>query len=158
MSVSTFAEHMTTCVRSVEKALPRPKQLVLTSKSPQDMAIIANRWQRRDRRKWTDKYRGKDRNVKKDASMLREWVPRAIAEMIFVYIFRLTHKSRDSFQYQCSYCPKRFPHVSLLKIHERVHTGEKPFQCKDCGQCFGSQSSLIKHNRWNLCGWSISIA
>ena len=71
MSVSTFAEHMTTCVRSVEKALPRPKQLVLTSKSPQDMAIIANRWQRRDRRKWTDKYRGKDRNVKKDASVKR---------------------------------------------------------------------------------------
>jgi len=60
---------------------------------------------------------------------------------------RLTHMARESFLYQCSYCPKRFPHVSLLKIHERVHTGEKPFQCKDCGQCFGSQSSLIKHNR-----------
>lgn len=58
-----------------------------------------------------------------------------------------THQPAESFQYACTYCPKRFPHVSLLNIHQRTHTGEKPFQCKDCGQCFGSQSSLIKHNR-----------
>eukprot|EP00092_Neocalanus_flemingeri_P020777 GFUD01022513.1.p1 GENE.GFUD01022513.1~~GFUD01022513.1.p1 ORF type:complete len:752 (+),score=238.67 GFUD01022513.1:33-2288(+) len=60
---------------------------------------------------------------------------------------RRSHQPTSSFPYACTYCPKRFPHVSLLQIHERVHTGEKPFQCNDCGQCFGSQSSLIKHNR-----------
>jgi len=60
---------------------------------------------------------------------------------------RRSHMPSSSFPYSCNYCPKRFPHVSLLQIHERVHTGEKPFQCNDCGQCFGSQSSLIKHNR-----------
>jgi len=60
---------------------------------------------------------------------------------------RRSHMPTSSFAYSCSYCSKRFPHVSLLLIHERVHTGEKPFQCNDCGQCFGSQSSLIKHNR-----------
>jgi len=60
---------------------------------------------------------------------------------------RRSHMPASSFPYSCNFCPKRFPHVSLLQIHERVHTGEKPFQCNDCGQCFGSQSSLIKHNR-----------
>ena len=60
---------------------------------------------------------------------------------------RRSHMPTSSFAYSCTFCPKRFPHVSLLQIHERVHTGEKPFQCNDCGQCFGSQSSLIKHNR-----------
>jgi len=60
---------------------------------------------------------------------------------------RRSHQPTSTFPYACTYCPKRFPHVSLLQIHERVHTGEKPFQCNDCGQCFGSQSSLIKHNR-----------
>ena len=61
---------------------------------------------------------------------------------------RRCHQPVETFQYQCSFCTKRFPHVSLLNIHLRVHTGEKPFQCIDCGQCFGSQSSLIKHNRY----------
>jgi KRAB domain-containing zinc finger protein len=60
---------------------------------------------------------------------------------------RRCHASSEGHPYSCSYCNKRFPHVSLLNIHARVHTGEKPFQCNDCGQCFGSQSSLIKHNR-----------
>jgi len=49
--------------------------------------------------------------------------------------------------FPCSYCHKQFAHVSLLNIHERIHTNEKPFQCIDCGQCFGSQSSLIKHTQ-----------
>ena len=57
------------------------------------------------------------------------------------------HLSSAAHPYHCSHCPKRFPHASLLTLHTRVHTGEKPFQCIDCGQCFGSQSSLIKHNR-----------
>jgi DNA-directed RNA polymerase subunit RPC12/RpoP len=60
---------------------------------------------------------------------------------------RRIHQPVETFHYRCNFCPKRFPHVSLLNIHERVHTGEKPYQCMDCGQCFGSQSSLIKHNR-----------
>ena len=33
------------------------------------------------------------------------------------------HVSSSAHPYSCPYCPKKFPHVSLLKIHERVHTG-----------------------------------
>ena len=49
--------------------------------------------------------------------------------------------------FPCPYCQKQFARASLLKIHKRIHTKEKPFQCIECGQCFGSQSSLIKHTQ-----------
>jgi len=60
---------------------------------------------------------------------------------------RRSHVPQEEYRYKCPVCDKRFPHASILAIHKRVHTGEKPFKCKDCGQSFGSQSSLIKHNR-----------
>ena len=75
-----------------------------------------------------------------------------------------------SLAYSCTFCPKRFPRGSLLQIHKRIHTGEKPFECKVCGQCFGSQSSLIKHTenmhtpeeqmpyKCNVCGKTFSKA
>ncbi|KFD48971.1 hypothetical protein M513_10123 [Trichuris suis] len=47
----------------------------------------------------------------------------------------------------CGYCDRSYPFLSLLRAHERKHTGEKPFQCAYCTKCFAQRSGLAIHER-----------
>ena len=39
---------------------------------------------------------------------------------------------KDNKGHSCKTCGKAFPSKSKLIIHERVHTGEKPYHCDIC--------------------------
>lgn len=47
--------------------------------------------------------------------------------------------------HQCETCGKSFFASSALKIHRRLHSGEKPYRCEECGKNFRQWGDLKYH-------------
>ncbi|KAF7651440.1 hypothetical protein LDENG_00111150 [Lucifuga dentata] len=55
-------------------------------------------------------------------------------------------------RFSCADCEKSFKFQSLLKAHERIHTGEQPFLCSQCGRRFSFKQSLERHKQTHKVG------
>ncbi|XP_070690742.1 zinc finger protein 184-like [Pempheris klunzingeri] len=58
----------------------------------------------------------------------------------------VTHaKKGGKTQLKCGYCGQIFKFLSQFIIHQRIHTGERPFKCPECGKGFSKNSNLNLH-------------
>lgn len=54
-------------------------------------------------------------------------------------------KRRGKTHLKCSYCGHISKFLSQFIIHQRIHTGERPFKCPECGRGFSKNSNLNLH-------------
>lgn len=53
--------------------------------------------------------------------------------------------SRTGQKSTCPYCHRMFDTQARLANHERIHTGQKPFECSTCGKRFNAKTSIQWH-------------
>ncbi|XP_061676943.1 zinc finger protein 62 homolog isoform X2 [Syngnathoides biaculeatus] len=51
---------------------------------------------------------------------------------------------------KCDICSRTYKFMSQFVIHQRVHTGERPFQCPECKRGFSKKSNLNLHLRTHM--------
>uniref|UniRef100_A0A3B3I489 C2H2-type domain-containing protein n=1 Tax=Oryzias latipes TaxID=8090 RepID=A0A3B3I489_ORYLA len=52
-------------------------------------------------------------------------------------------KGESAKSHKCPECEKTFRHRSVLELHMRIHSKDKPYQCKVCGKGFRFSSYLL---------------
>ncbi|KAG8195236.1 hypothetical protein JTE90_027977 [Oedothorax gibbosus] len=62
-----------------------------------------------------------------------------------LHSFTLHVKKHNVDETTCGICSKKLSSASSLDRHMLTHTGEKPFKCKYCPQCFTTNGNMNRH-------------
>ena len=57
------------------------------------------------------------------------------------------HGKNSERKFKCTVCSKGFLNTPSLKDHMNIHTGERPYMCKFCGDTFSSNGTHRMHEK-----------
>ncbi|KAL1923386.1 uncharacterized protein VTP21DRAFT_8366 [Calcarisporiella thermophila] len=74
-----------------------------------------------------------------------KWCTKRFSQMAQLRVHERSHTGYRP--YVCTYegCKKAFSQLGNLRTHERKHTGERPFKCDECGKSFTQLGNLRAH-------------
>ncbi|XP_053385515.1 uncharacterized protein LOC128550456 [Mercenaria mercenaria] len=63
---------------------------------------------------------------------------------------KVTHEGKLNYKCQYSGCDKSFYDLSVLRVHQRSHTDERPYTCQQCPSRFRTSNARKTHMRTHL--------
>ncbi|XP_075730336.1 uncharacterized protein LOC119163104 isoform X2 [Rhipicephalus microplus] len=82
-----------------------------------------------------------------DSRLSETGIPLASTEGSELSLGPGTGSPAEALRHKCRFCPYASRHRGSLVLHERVHTGERPFRCHLCSRGFAHRSHVVRHIR-----------
>ncbi|KAH9397506.1 hypothetical protein TYRP_003825 [Tyrophagus putrescentiae] len=100
---------------------------------------------KRNNKSQQNKANSKEKNVHPTKGLICSVCHRRFPYPSTLKLHLQSHRCLHLPRFACPRCPVTFSRASGLQVHQRLHTGERPFACAACPRAFAAKSNLTAH-------------